>query len=314
MNRRDSIFQLLHDSTPPAYVPAGFFIHFDKKFHVGQAAIDKHLEYFHYTGMDFVKIQYELTFPQRPEIGQPADWKHMPFYGKDFYAPQLAVVKGLVKAVGKAAPVIVTVYSPFMCAGHTVGGQSEITRHISEDPQAVQAGMEIITASLGIFVAECIALGVDGFYASTQGNESFRFSDPSLFGQCVKPYDLALMAEMNRGCDFNILHICDYHGGYDDLGVFGDYPGQVVNCSQQVGKRKWRMDELSTRFGRPFMGGVERKGIIATGSEDDVRQMVEGLLAEAPPRYILAADCTLPNDVPWGNIRAAIDTAHSWGK
>lgn len=311
MNKRDTILSLLHDETPPSYIPAGFFIHFDPACHFGRAAIDKHLEYFHYTGMDFVKVQYENTFP-RQNIQRAGDWANIPRYGEDFYAEQLAVVKGLVQAAGKDAPVIVTVYSPFMCAGHAIGDQAALARQMTDEPDAVKKGMEIITDSLMGFVRGCIDAGVDGFYASTQGGESFRFSDPATFLACVKPYDLALMEEMNRRCHFNILHVCDYHGGYDDWSPFLDYPGHLVNCSPILGAETKSITEIVRLFGRPYMGGVDRHGVIATGSRDEVRAMAAGLLAAAPPRYFLGADCTLPNDVKWENIRTVIDAAHGW--
>ena len=63
MNKRDTLLSLIHDSTPPDYIPAAFFMHFDQAYHTGQAAIDKHLEFFRATGMDFVKIQYEQPWP-----------------------------------------------------------------------------------------------------------------------------------------------------------------------------------------------------------------------------------------------------------
>ena len=312
MNKRDRVLGVLRDSTPPAYIPAAFFIHFDPACHTGQAAIDKHLEFFHYTGMDFVKVQYENTFPHRPQIAKATDWAQMPLYGRDFYAGQLHVIEGLVKAAGGEAPVIVTVYSPFMCAGHTAGSVA-LNAQIAENPDAVTQGMEIITESLLIFVRACIKLGVDGFYASTQGNERFRFADPSLFQACVKPYDLALMQEMDRACDFNILHICDYHGGYDDWQPFMDYPGHLVNCSPQLGEESLSMQAISDLFGRPYMGGLERKGTLATGTPQEVEALVTGMLAQSPARYFLGADCTLPSDVNWDNIRTAIDVAHRWG-
>lgn len=313
MNRRDRVLGVLHDSTPPAYIPAGFFLHFDPACHFGQAAIDKHLEFFRYTGMDFVKIQYENTFPQRPEIATATDWGKMPLYGRDFYAAQLAVVDGLIAAAGGDAPVIVTVYSPFMCAGHTAGGQAAITQQLSENPDAVQKGIEVITESLLGFVKECIALGVDGFYASTQGGEAFRFADPAIFQRYVKPYDIVLMEEMAQTCDFNILHVCDYHGGYDDWSPFVDYPGHLVNCSPELAGQPVAMQTIVETFGRPYMGGIDRHGTIATGTPAAVEALVEGLLAQAPARYFLGADCTLPSDVDWDNIRTAIDTAHRWG-
>ena len=180
MNKRDLVLQVLNAGQRQNYIPAGFFIHFDPSYRQGQAAVDKHLEYFRYTGMDFVKIQYEHTFPHRPEIVRPEDWVKMPVYKKDFYEEPLKVVEGLVKAAKKEALVIITLYSPFMCAGHTTSGEI-ITRHIVENPEKAKKGIEIIAESLMIFVKACIKLGVDGFYASTQGGESHRFADPASF-------------------------------------------------------------------------------------------------------------------------------------
>lgn len=310
MNKRDAVFSLLDASKPQKSIPAAFFLHFDARFHSGQAGVDKHLEYFRATGMDFVKIQYERTFPHQPHIQRPEDWAAMPFFQKDFYEPQLNVVEGLVKAVGKEAPVIITLYSPFMCAGHAVGEQLLVS-HIEENPQAVNQGMQIITESLMIFVKECIRLGVDGFYHSTQGGEVHRFADRALFQECVKPYDLTLMNEINQRCSFNILHICDYHDSYDDLTPFLDYPGDVVNCSLELGDRTITPQEVENLFGRPFMGGMERKGILSTGSLAQARQAGLDALSKASDHFILGADCTVPSTTPWENLRAVIDTAHA---
>jgi uroporphyrinogen decarboxylase len=311
MNKRDLVLQVLDAGKPQAYIPAGFFIHFDPSYRQGQAAIDKHLEYFRYTGMDFVKIQYEHTFPHRPEIVRPEDWLKMPVYPEEFYAEPLEVVKGLVQAVKKEAPVIITLYSPFMCAGHTTSEQI-ITRHILENPEKTKKGIEIIAESLMKFVRACIRLGVDGFYASTQGGESHRFADPAAFRECIKPSDLLLMEEMNRHCIFNVLHICDYHGGYHDLTPFLDYPGQVVNCSLNLGEQKITGRDVSAMFKRPYMGGMERKGIIVHGSQREIQAEVQKLCANKPDQYILAADCTLPGDISWENIRTAIQAAHDF--
>ncbi len=313
MNKRDAVLSVLETNKPQEYIPAAFFLHFDPSCHQGPAAVEKHLEYFRYTGMDFVKIQYEKGFPRLPQIQRSQDWARMPFYKKDFYQPQLEVVEGLVKAAKAEALVLLTLYSPFMCAVHTTS-DSMLTAHIQEDPEAVKKGMQIITDSLMEFVKECVRLGVDGFYHSTQGGETFRFQNPALFQECVKPYDLILMNEIKRTCTFNILHVCDYQGSYDDLSPFPDYPGQVVNCNPQVGQRKLSGAEISKLFGRPYMGGLERKGIIATGSQEAIRQEVESVLKEAPERFILGADCTVPGDTPWDNLKMAIGIAHEWRK
>ena len=311
MNKRDAVLSLLDKDHKPGYIPAAFFLHFDPIYHRGQAAVDKHLEYFHYTDMDFVKIQYEQVFPHIPEIQRPEDWARMPFYKLDFYQEQLGVVEGLVKAAKSEALVLLTLYSPFMYAGNTTS-QAMLTEHIKQDPEKVKRGMQVITDSLMQFVKECIRLGLDGFYTSTQGGEKDRFTDQALFQECVKPYDLALMEEINRQCIFNILHVCDYQLPYSDLSPFLGYPGQIVNTNLELTGGKISAQEVSNKFGRPFMGGLDRKGVITTGSKDEVQKAVEDVLNMAPERFILGADCTVPSETPWDNLRTAISTAHNY--
>jgi uroporphyrinogen decarboxylase len=270
------------------------------------------MAYFRHTGMDFVKIQYEHAFPHLPQIRRPEDWATMPLYGDDFYAPAWDVVEGLVKAAKHEALVLVTLYSPFMSAGHTTSDEV-VTEHLRQDPEAVKAGLEVITESLLTFVRGCIGLGVDGFYASTQGGEAHRFAGTGVFESYVKPYDLALMNEINAACPFNILHVCDYCGPYDDLSPFLDYPGDVVNCSLTVGGATWTPRQAAEYFGRPFMGGMDRHGVIASGDVDVIQARVATLLSAAPNRFILGADCTVPGDTDWDALRAAIDMAHTGG-
>jgi len=121
--KRELILSLINEDNPQEYYPAGFFIHFGKGYKTGEAAIQKHLEYFRYTDMDFMKIQYEKEFPKIPGIQKPSDWANMTLYGKDFYEEPLAVIEGIVKEVKKEAPVIATFYCPFACAGHTTSDE-----------------------------------------------------------------------------------------------------------------------------------------------------------------------------------------------
>ena len=311
MNKRDVVLGLLDPSNPQTSIPAAFFLHFDPSCHFGQAAVEKHLEFVRATGMDFVKIQYELGFPRVPAIQRAAQWPGMPLYDEAFFAPQLEVVKGIVKAVRREALVLVTLYSPFMCASHAVG-EDAVLRHIREDPEPVVKGMEIITTSLMTFVRACIRLGVDGFYHSTHGGETNRLVNRTLFDTFVRPFDLAVIREAERACPFNVLHVCDYAGEYGDLSRFRDYPGQVVSCPLKVGGRPLPLTEAHRLFGRPVMGGLDRRGAVATGSEAAIRAEVEAVLRDAPERVVLGADCTVPADTPWANLRTAIETAHAW--
>ena len=308
MNKRDALLDLIHGRAALDYTPAAFFLHFDPAYHEGQAAVDKHLEYFRATGMDFVKIQYEQHLPPTPAIAQAGDWAQIPRYPESFFAPTVRVVEGLVQAMHDEALVVLTLYSPFMLAMQLARGVG-LEQHLRENPDAVRQGLATMVENELTLVRACMRAGVDGFYASTQGGESSRFRDRSLFERFIKPTDLAVWEEI-KGCTFNILHICDYVAGYDDLTPYLDYPGHVVNCSLVLGDRHLRPTEVADFFGRPFMGGLERKGVLATGTPAEIRAAANEVLASAPDRFILAADCTVPSDTPWENLKAAIDAAH----
>lgn len=309
IDKREIITQLIAGSPHEWYVPAGFFVHFGDGYRWGDAAVKRHLEYFTAIDMDFIKVQYEQTFPPLPQIRHPDDWQNMPFYDKDFYQDQLYVVKELVKNGKALAPVIVTLYSPFMCAGHSTGSDL-LTQHMKQDPESVKKGLEIITESVMIFAKECIKLGVDGFLASTQGGEGFRFNDPQIFKDYIKPFDLMVMHEINVNCNYNILHICDYEGDYNDLNPFLDYPGQIVNCSTKVGNGSLSPKELNSMFKRPFMGGLEKRGPITSGNIDQLEQTASEVLSKAPSQFIIGAECALLGDVDWKKVRKVVDMAH----
>ena len=308
--KRERVLSLL-GAEPPKVVPAAFFLHFDAAHHTGQAAVEKHLEFFRATGMDLVKIQFERSLTPSAPPARPADWARAPVLDEAFFATQVAVAEGLVRAARDEALVIMTVYSPFMWAKRWAT-DTTVMAHLREDPEAVRRGLEVLTEGVRRLVRGCQRVGVDGFYISTQGGEAHRLGGSSLFSDYIKPTDLAVW-DQARESVFNILHVCDYEGGYDDLTPFVDYPGQVVNCSLNVGGRALTPRAAAELFGRPFMGGLERKGVLATGEAGAIRQAVRAVLAEAPERFMLGADCTVPGETPWENVRVAIEEAHGKG-
>ncbi len=307
------ILQRVASGENVGYTPAAFFLHFDPACHKGQAAITKHQEFFSYSGMDFVKIQLELPWP-KVEVQQPKDWYNLPLLDRDFFAPQVEVVKGLVTALGSKAMVVLTLYSPFMVACE-MAGAAVVDRDLSRAPEDAAVGISRATQSLEILVQECIDAGLDGFYHSTQGAEVRRLTSIAPFDAIVKPHDLALMSEINEKCAFNFLHVCDYHrgtvGGYASLEPFLDYPGQIVNCSTEFEGGNLSPKEIADTFGRTFMGGMNRLGALATGTTEQVRTEAETVLSDAPTPFILGADCTVPANTNWENIKTAIDVAHS---
>lgn len=307
MNKRERLLQLIGGRNESGYVPAAFFLHFSPEYHKGRAAIERHLQFFRQTGMDFVKIQYEQGMAEFA-INSPADWARARRFKEDDFEPTVEIVRGLVEAAGHEALVILTLYSPFMWARH-LAGEKVLHEDLREHPEQAAKGLEVSTENVLTLVRACKRAGIDGFYASTQGGEAFRFAGSGIFEQLIKPTDLRVWDEI-ADCRFNILHVCDFEGPYDDFSPFVDYPGHVVNCPLDLGGRRLSPREAAELFRRPFMGGMERKGLLATGTPEEVRRQAREVLMQAPERFILAADCTVPAETAWDNLKAAIDEAH----
>jgi uroporphyrinogen decarboxylase len=313
MNKREMMLDLVAGHAPEGYTPAAFFLHFGPPYTEGRAAIERHLEFFRYTGMDFVKIQFEQGLPEWT-VTTPADWGRARRLTEDDFAPTVEVVRGLVEAAGNEALVVLTLYSPFMWARH-LAGDALLEQHLRDYPEEAVKALDISAENVLTLARAAKKAGVDGFYASTQGGEAFRFggtnrfSSADIFERLIKPFDLRVWAEIGD-CPFNILHVCDFEALYADLTPFLDYPGHLVNAPLHVGERVLSLREAAALFGRPFMGGLERKGALATGTPEDARRAAERALAEKPERFVLAADCTVPGETPWENLKAAVEAAH----
>ena len=308
-NKRDLVLSVLDMSKPNRYIPAAFFMHFGRDYNFGQAAVDRHLEYFRATDMDFVKVQYELVMP-RMELQSPSDWENIPVYKKDFFEPVLSIVAGLVKEAKSEALIIPTAYSPWMCAGQIAG--RVMRQHIDENPEAVIKGMHRITESVMNYLKACIELGADGFYLSTQGGETNGLT-ADMFDKIIRPFDMEVMSHADEKCIFNILHICDFEGKYDSLSAYASYPAKVVNTPIALANgTPVTTKNMATLFKRPVMGGLNRLGEIAKGTPEELHAAVDKLLKDAPANFILGADCTIPNTTNWETLRSIIQKAHTY--
>lgn len=160
---------------------------------------------------------------------------NLPALTAEDFEPTVRVVHGLVEAAGREALGLLTLYSSFMWARH-LAGDDVLHEHLREHPAQALKGLEISTENVLTLVRACQAAGVDGFYASTQGGEAFRFRGTDIFERPVKPTDLAVWDALGS-CRCNILHICDYEGAYDDL-----TPSWTTRAISSIARWRWVAD------------------------------------------------------------------------
>lgn len=311
-SKRDRMLQVLDTSGSSNYIPAGFFLHFPAQQRTGDAAIKAHLDYFRATGMDFVKIQFEQSYPKAVEVKTASDWAKIPVLKEEWFEPSLYVIRGLVKAAKSEALILPTLYSAYQMAKQAVP-KEVLLKHVQEDPEAVSRGMENITLSILNYVRAAVRAGVDGFYTCSQGGEASAVADRSQFNRVVKNYDMLVQKQVAQLTSFTILHVCDYEGAYAEFGPrFGDYPGQLVNVPLAAEGKPLSLSQAADLFKRPVMGGLDRHGVLSTGSPAEVKKAVEQVLKDAPAKIILGANCTVRTDIPIVNLQTAIQTAHQF--
>ena len=312
----------------PSYVPAAFFAHFPGP-KVGEGAVRSHLEFYLKGNADILKVQFEQFVPriEEPEkdetwaaIGSPAGTgtaepgspcSPIP---EDFYRPILELVSGIQAIAGQDVYVLPTIYSPYQVALQALG-ESGIREAATNHPDGFKRLLDCYAASLQWLVRECVAIGIEGFYMTCQGGEMKYYDIPDFYGRFIRPSDLSVMNYCVERAHMNILHICDWEGVYDDLTRYADYPGQIVNTPIDLNGTRFTLNDGVAFFGgRPVLGGLERKGIILSGSAADVAAAASKAIADGPRgKMMLGAECTV-SDAPMANIHAAILTAHRGGE
>lgn len=282
-------------------VPAGFWYHFPSNYKQGVASVKAHLNYYHASGVDFLKIMNEHPYDTDVAIKAPADWRALrpaPLSAK-FYQEQLDEISRIVDAVNGDCLVITTIFGPYS-AGNAISDH-KVTEHLKADPTAVSQGLGTIAESLAQFAVACIEAGAAGIYYSAQGGEEERFTADE-FASYLKPHDLtALNALKGRG-EFNLLHIC---GDHIRLPLYADYPSHAVNWAAT--KHNLDLKQGYSLFKRTVVGGLGDRGLIVDGPPDEIKAAVQGVIDDFGTRsLIIGADCTVPTDIDLTHIRAAI--------
>ena len=289
----------------PSYAPAAFFIHFHSDQKEGDPAVQAHLNYFHESGMDILKVQFEQGAPRIREFTEEG----IRLIPEDFYRPTLEIVTKLQQAEGKDTYVLPTVYSPYQVSHNTMG-EPMIMAAAKEQPELYKKVLDSYRDALIWFIKECKKAGILGFYMCTQGGEMMFNDIPGFFDTFALPYDMAVMGECCRDTKMNILHICNWEGPYDDLTRYKDYPGQIINTPDNLNGVPFSLSDGEKLFGRPMLGGFNRQGEFNTVSADDAAALTHKILDSSPKGSVMiGADCTVGN-APLENIKAAVAAAH----
>jgi uroporphyrinogen decarboxylase len=321
------------DLKPVARVPVGFWFHFAQESDLYRALtdptviqknIDGHKKFYKDFQPDFVKLMSDgyFGYPNAPIVSArtAADLYIAAPIGADhpWIQEQAELVSKLTDSFGDEVATFYNVFSPatflrFLLGGVINTGERELADFILEDEHAVRHALNVIAQDLAALSQAVIAQGrATGIYLSVKNVQDSRIT-PETYRRVISPSERFVLDAAHAASAYNILHICGYEGGRNDLSVYADYDVKAVNWAVTVegvslsqGKRLFG--------GRAVIGGFgnTRESLLYKGSREDIEAYTQHLLEDAGKTgVILGADCTVPGDIDLNRLQWVREKAAS---
>lgn len=314
MNKIERLNAVLNGEKPDI-VPAGFWYHYDPTNNTYTIA-QNHLRTFRETGVDVYKVMQDYIQPIEVNIQSAADWGKVSYPGTSspVYQRLLDVIKMILDATGHDALVFQTMFGPLKTIVQSYG-YDMVMAYSKTAPQQLAAAVRRVAEAQTEWAMGFIEAGVDGLFYSGQFSEPGRFTDEE-FDLLVKEGDLTILRAAESKGARNILHICgepDYNY-VSTPARYTEYPCAIANWS--VKDTGLTLSEGRKLFGgKPILGGVNNRGVILNGSDDEIRAEVTDILknVDTLSGYMLGADCTIQgHGISNDKIKVAVDTAHEY--
>lgn len=304
MNKTERIDAVLNGEKPDR-IPASFWFHFPSDKIAGEAMAQAHFEYYEACGPDFIKAMNDNRYDMpadMPVIEKPQDWARLPKNPASApnYQKEISGLRHLAEKLDGEAYFIVTMFDP-MATGNYISNK-QVINHLREDPESTVKGLRTIAESLAEFAVACIEAGAAGLYYSAQSGGVDKMTQEEHL-KYMKPIEMIIWEASSAKGNFNLLHLCGPGMYFDN---YKDYPFDAVNWAVGL-PGNFALAEGKRFFGKPVCGGLDNNGTIATGPKGAIEESVRAALDEGgETNFILGANCTVPNDIDWENIRTAL--------
>lgn len=298
---------------PVDHVPACFSLHFPRDIAHGDKAVKAHLDFYHETDCDILKIMNQNLVPLVGEFKGPQDWEKIPLYNRNspFMQKQLDMIKQILDAEPEAYT-IATIHG--ICAstihpleatyGYEPVRKMFVQQMRSNKQPMLDARKRIADAMCDLSQA-CIDVGCDGIYYAGLGAEKHFYSDEE-FVEAVQIYDHQILKAIRQVGGDIFLHMCKENLNMERYRSYRPYC-DVANWG--VYETNYSLEEGKALFpDATIMGGLaNRSGVLINGTIEDIEAQVRQIINEfGTTGFILGADCTLPTDISYERIAAAV--------
>jgi uroporphyrinogen decarboxylase len=233
-------------------------------------------------------------------INHPEDWSNLAPLNpeKGALGEQIHCLNLLRKEFNTATPILQTIFNPLSQAKNLIGRESLLI-HMRKYPEALHAGLEIITETTIRFLESAIKTGIDGVFYAVQ-HAQYPLLTQEEFNQFSKIYDLRIL-EHTRSLWLNLLHL---HGQDVMFKAVADYPIQIINWHDRLTSPS--LSEGLEQFNGIVCGGLSQLETMTLGTPEQIQSEArEAIETTGGRRFILGTGCVLPITAPFGNILSA---------
>ncbi|MGA2570748.1 MAG: uroporphyrinogen decarboxylase family protein [Terracidiphilus sp.] len=190
------------------------------------------------------------------------------------------------------------------CAeGADLRGINRLMTDFTDDPEFVHALFEFNTARAARFAELQIEVGADIIGV---GDAAASLVGPRIYKEFVWPWEKKLVEAIHARGGRVRLHICgNTRRILEGMGALGcsmvdiDYPVAMDQARAAMGEQQ------------TLAGNLNPVKDVRDGTPDSIAQALEKLLAQAGPRWIVAAGCEIVRDTPHQNVDALVKFAQT---
>ena len=239
-----------------------------------------------------------------PGVKRAEDWRRLPRLdpAKGALGEQNAALALTAKDLRGSVPILQTVFSPLTTARKLRG--DALLDDLRKNPDAVEAGLRVITDVTIEFSLAALAAGAHGLFFATQlaTTDVLTVSEYRRFGVS---FDVMVLKAIKGKTRLNMLHL---HGENVMFDLLAGYPVDMINWHDRLTAPT--LHDGLREFKGAVVGGVEERNLLVSGSADEVRSQVRDAVAQAGGRrLIVGPGCVAAVAAPEANIRAVVEEA-----
>jgi uroporphyrinogen decarboxylase len=231
-------------------------------------------------------------------VKDPEDWRKLRSFEPDEgeYLIVLEAQRIALSELKEDVPMVQTVFSP-LTSCLKLASREVLLKHIREAPEAVHAGLEIVTETTRRFAAEVVKRGAAGlFFASQTTNEGYL--TPREYLDFAKKYDLAVLDAVKGLSWFDLFHL---HGTNIMFDLVLDYPVRAFNYHDREGGPP--LAEMKTKTDKCLIGGIGQNTTLVHGTREEVDAQVKDAWEQVNRRgLILGPGCVANLSAPVENV------------